>query len=105
MKKKILMIGTGGTIASKQTEHGLAPGLSSEDILSYIPQVESVCDVDTLQGGNIQADCVILTVQMLLQCIGDFLQRRSKRIMRSMTDLLFAMEQTHWHIQRRHYPI
>lgn len=50
MKKKILMIGTGGTIASKQTEHGLAPGLSSEDILSYIPQVESVCDVDTLQA-------------------------------------------------------
>ena len=47
MKKKILMIGTGGTIASKQTEAGLAPGLSSEDILSYIPQVESVCDVDT----------------------------------------------------------
>ena len=31
MKKKILMVGTGGTIASKQTEHGLAPGLSSEE--------------------------------------------------------------------------
>ena len=98
MKKKILMIGTGGTIASKQTEHGLAPGLSSEDILSYIPQVESVCDVDTLQVCNIDSTNVT-------QCIGDFLQRRSKRIMRSMTDLLFAMEQTHWHIQRRHYPI
>lgn len=55
MKKKILMIGTGGTIASKQTEHGLAPGLSSEDILSYIPQVEQVCDVDTLQVCNIDS--------------------------------------------------
>ena len=55
MKKKILMVGTGGTIASKQTEHGLAPGLSSEDILSYIPQVESVCDVDTLQVCNIDS--------------------------------------------------
>ncbi len=55
MKKKILMIGTGGTIASKQTEHGLAPGLSSEDILSYIPQVENVCDVDTLQVCNIDS--------------------------------------------------
>ncbi|MEG0228957.1 MAG: asparaginase domain-containing protein, partial [Lachnospiraceae bacterium] len=49
MKKKILMLGTGGTIASKQTDSGLAPGLSSEDILSYIPQVKEVCDVDTLQ--------------------------------------------------------
>ena len=50
--KKILMIGTGGTIASKQTEHGLAPGLSSDDILSYIPQVKDVCYVDTLQVCN-----------------------------------------------------
>ena len=51
--KKILMIGTGGTIASKQTENGLAPGLSSDDILSYIPQVKDVCLVDTLQVCNI----------------------------------------------------
>ena len=53
--KKILMIGTGGTIASKQTEHGLAPGLSSDDILSYIPQVKKVCLVDTLQVCNIDS--------------------------------------------------
>lgn len=53
--KKILMIGTGGTIASKQTKHGLAPGLSSDDILSYIPQVKEVCHVDTLQVCNIDS--------------------------------------------------
>lgn len=57
MKKKILMIGTGGTIASKQTEAGLAPGLSSEDILSYIPQVER-CVM------WIHFRCAILTVRM-----------------------------------------
>ena len=44
--KKILMIGTGGTIASRQTENGLAPGLTPQDILSYIPQVEQVCEVE-----------------------------------------------------------
>ena len=42
MKKRILMIGTGGTIASKQTDNGLSPGLSSEDVLSYIPQVKEI---------------------------------------------------------------
>lgn len=47
--KKILMITTGGTIACKQTEDGLAPGLTPEDILSYIPSVKSICEVDTLQ--------------------------------------------------------
>lgn len=49
------MIGTGGTIASKQTAHGLTPGLSSDDILSYIPQVKDVCHVDTLQVCNIDS--------------------------------------------------
>ena len=53
--KHILMIGTGGTIASKQTADGLAPGLSSDDILSYIPQVKDVCHVDTLQVCNIDS--------------------------------------------------
>lgn len=53
--KKILMIGTGGTIASKQTENGLAPGLTPEDILSYIPQVEHVCQVETMQVCNIDS--------------------------------------------------
>ncbi|MFI3208922.1 MAG: asparaginase [Eubacteriales bacterium] len=47
--KKVLMIGTGGTIASKQTEHGLSPGLSSQELLSFIPQVSEVCEVDTIQ--------------------------------------------------------
>lgn len=53
--KKILMIGTGGTIASKQTENGLAPGLTPNDILSYIPQVKHVCEVETLQVCNIDS--------------------------------------------------
>lgn len=49
MKRKILMLGTGGTIASKQTTNGLSPGLSPEDILAYIPQVRAVCEVHTIQ--------------------------------------------------------
>ena len=31
--KRILMIGTGGTIASEMTEAGLTPNLNSEDLL------------------------------------------------------------------------
>jgi len=43
------MIGTGGTIASTPTKYGLAPGLEPSDILSYIPAVRQVCQVDTIQ--------------------------------------------------------
>lgn len=53
--KKILMLGTGGTIASKRTEQGLAPGLSPEDVLSYIPEVEKICEVHTLQVCNLDS--------------------------------------------------
>lgn len=43
------MIGTGGTIASRQSNHGLSPGISSQELLSYVPQVAQVCEVDTIQ--------------------------------------------------------
>lgn len=53
--KKILMIGTGGTIASKETENGLTPGLTPEDILYYIPNVKNICDVETIQVCNLDS--------------------------------------------------
>lgn len=43
--KKILMIGTGGTIASQSSEFGLTPGLSTEELLSYVPKVADVCEI------------------------------------------------------------
>lgn len=35
--KNILLIGTGGTIASDVTENGLAPELTTEQLLSHLP--------------------------------------------------------------------
>lgn len=53
--KKILMIATGGTIASKKTDTGLAPQLLSEEILQYVPQVADICCVEALQLFNIDS--------------------------------------------------
>ena len=53
--KKILMLGTGGTIASKQMGNGLAPAITPEELLSYIPEVKNFCEVDTLQVCNIDS--------------------------------------------------
>lgn len=47
--KKILLIATGGTIASKYTESGLAPQLSADALLSYIPQAKNFCEIETTQ--------------------------------------------------------
>ena len=47
--KKILLIGTGGTIASDVTDSGLAPELTTEQLLSHIPGISDICGVDCLQ--------------------------------------------------------
>ena len=54
-KKKILLICTGGTIASTLKKDGYAPGLTDADILDYIPSVREFCDVDTVQVCNIDS--------------------------------------------------
>lgn len=54
-KKKILLICTGGTIASTLKKDGYAPGLTDSDILDYIPSVLEFCDVDTIQVCNIDS--------------------------------------------------
>ena len=41
--KSILVIGTGGTIASEMASDGLAPELNANQLLQYVPQVESFC--------------------------------------------------------------
>ena len=53
--KQILMLGTGGTIASEMTEAGLAPGLGGEDFLRYVPSLRTLCQVDCLQICNIDS--------------------------------------------------
>ena len=47
MKKKILLIATGGTIASKYTDDGLSPQISAEELLEYIPAADEFCTIDT----------------------------------------------------------
>lgn len=54
-KKKILMIATGGTIASKRSDAGLKPLITSAELLGYVPDVAEFCQADTLQVLNIDS--------------------------------------------------
>ena len=47
--KNILMIGTGGTIASEMTPSGLTPELNSAQLLSFVPRIGEMCHVDCVQ--------------------------------------------------------
>ncbi len=54
-KKKILMIATGGTIASKKSADGLTPELTSEELLSFVPEVKDFCEPTCVQLMNIDS--------------------------------------------------
>lgn len=54
-RKRILLIATGGTIASKSTDSGLAPRISPADILASVPETAGICDIDTTQLYNLDS--------------------------------------------------
>ncbi|MDY5436725.1 asparaginase [Peptostreptococcus porci] len=53
--KNILLIATGGTIASKPTDVGLVPSITSEEIIEFVPQIEKLCKISTIQLMNIDS--------------------------------------------------
>ncbi len=53
--KRILMIGTGGTIASEMTPEGLTPELNTEQLLEFIPDIGKLCRVDCIQLYNLDS--------------------------------------------------
>ena len=61
MKKRILLLTTGGTIASKHTEEGLAPGISGEELAGWLPHLKNAYDITVrdilyLDSSNIQPE-------------------------------------------------
>ena len=53
--KHILLIATGGTIASRHTPEGLAPQITPQELLSYVPGAASLCQIDTVQPLNLDS--------------------------------------------------
>ena len=53
--KNLLLICTGGTIASTRTEGGLAPGLSPEELLRRVPDARAFCHIDAVQPMNLDS--------------------------------------------------
>ncbi len=47
--KHILLITTGGTIASADSENGLLPALTSEELISHVPEIVNICRISTVQ--------------------------------------------------------
>ena len=55
MAKRILLLATGGTIATRPTDRGLAPQLSSADLLQAVPQIGEICRAEAVQLFNLDS--------------------------------------------------
>ena len=53
--KKILMVATGGTIASTQAGSGLAPTLTGHELAAMVPGIDGLCELDVCQPMNIDS--------------------------------------------------
>ena len=53
--RKILLIGTGGTIACGHSDDGLKPLLTPEQLLSYVQDSKEFCETDTIQLMNLDS--------------------------------------------------
>lgn len=53
--KHILMIATGGTIASKNNGAGLTPALNSDELLACVPEIAQIARVTTVQPFNLDS--------------------------------------------------
>ena len=74
--KRVLMLGTGGTIASEMTGSGLAPALTSEQLVAQVPEIAALCDVTCEQLFSIDSTNITPDHWLLLE---DALERNFDR--------------------------
>ena len=53
--KHLLLIATGGTIASKSSGDGLTPGITSEELLACVPEAAEICRITAHQIFNLDS--------------------------------------------------
>jgi L-asparaginase len=66
--KEILLITTGGTIACTPDINGLAPAMSAEGLISYVPKLCGLCNITSIELMNIDSS------NMNLQLIAEIAQ-------------------------------
>lgn len=69
-KRKILLIATGGTIASKSCGSGLTPLITSQEIIGFVPEIKEFCEIEALQLFNIDSTNIFYTHWLAIaQCV------------------------------------
>ena len=91
--KRILLLATGGTIASRPTAAGgLAPAITSDELLACVPELADLCAVDAVQVFNLDSTNVGPAHWQSI------VHTASKKIMMPTTVLSLPTARTQWPI-------
>ncbi len=105
--KHILLITTGGTIASAESDGGLVPSLASEQLLSHVPEVKNICKVSTvglynLDSTNMRPEYWLEISRYIRKVYEDY----DGFVITHGTDTMaYAAAMLHYLIQNSHKPI
>jgi len=105
--RKILLIATGGTIASQKSDSGLKPQISPQELLSYIPSINDVCEVEThqllsLDSSNMEPK----HWSMIVECVKDNYDKYDGFVVAHGTDTMaYTAEGLFYMIQNSSKPI
>lgn len=75
--KQILIIGTGGTIASVPSDRGLTPAMTPAELLDYIPEAYDLCQIHfyplyNIDSTNLQPEYWIKITRMIKESYHDY---------------------------------
>lgn len=75
--KHILLLATGGTIASKPTQEGLTPEIDSEELLRCVPEAADICRITAeqlfaLDSSNVHAAHWLAIARHIEKCFEDY---------------------------------
>ena len=106
--KKILLLATGGTIASRPTAAGgLAPAVASEELLACVPELADLCEVSAVQVFNLDSTNVgPAQWQSIVRCIKENYDACDGFVIAHGTDTLsYAAATLSYLIQKNEKPV
>ncbi len=105
--KHILMITTGGTIASSFSGEGLTPTLASSELLSHVPEIKSLCKVSSVALYNLDSTNMKpeywLNIAMYIKSVYDLYD--GFVITHGTDTMAYASAMLHYLIQNSNKPI
>ncbi|MGN1294880.1 MAG: asparaginase [Bacilli bacterium] len=105
--KNILLIATGGTIASKESKNGLKPQLDGNELINYLDDISDICHISTISLLNLDSTNINYHHWiMIIKCIEENYEKYDGFVISHGTDTMaYTSSALSYMIQNSRKPI